>query len=201
MSLLTLTAESLSESLDVEVPDNYVIVAKHSVMGVANETISEVLGCSESDINELAQDPVYQQVRAVVAVQHSALIANQSAAWDELERIYLGKLIERAPHEKDSDFLIRGATMANRAQRKTLAGESKVLDPTSKSHTVAITLTQRLVKTITRGESSTEEQSIRKLSITDGSMERCTSEEVDSLLGINKSDPTLEELIADVQEN
>lgn len=197
MSLIGITAESLSETLGQDVPSNYVIVAKHSVMGIGEGQIAEILGVPESDVVELTEDPLYTNVRAVVAVAQADMLQNQTASWDALESSMLQKLIERAPFEKDSDFLLRAAAVANRAKRK-LDNESQVLTPQDREGKTAITLTERLVRRIT-SKGVREEDSIRTLSIEDGTMERCNFEEVDSLLnGVEGGPANLIEEVTDV---
>jgi hypothetical protein len=57
MSLMDITAESLSRDLSREVPEVYVIVAKHSVLGMDDDSIREVIGCTKEELSEVLNDP------------------------------------------------------------------------------------------------------------------------------------------------
>ena len=114
------------------------------------------------------------------------------------------------PFEKDSEFLLKVAAVANRATRKHEPAQN-VLDPAKFGERRTITLTQRLVSRINRaGEQEREET--RQLSIKDGSMSNPTFGEIDSLLSVRNvpvlpkaveikthtADPTEAELLEDL---
>ena len=204
--LLDITAKTLGEALGFEVPEFFVIVAKSSVLGMSSESIRETLQCSVEELREIESDEQYKQVRLFIAGRQTQMTADQAASWDQIENIALSNLIKRMPFEKDGDFLLRVAAVANKAQRRTQR-DTGVLDPSAKTGRRVITLTQRLVKSLSRDGDATQ-QEIRELSISDGSMGTPTFEEVDSLLTVSNrpvlsreievqtrnADPTFEEL-------
>jgi hypothetical protein len=51
MSLMDITHDSLSRQLSQAVPEVYVIVAKHTVLGMDEETIREVIGCTKEELD------------------------------------------------------------------------------------------------------------------------------------------------------
>lgn len=207
MRITEITAQKLEEELGFsEVPDAYVILAKHSVMGMESGVIAEILGCTTEDIKEAESDPIYKAVRAFIAGRYANQMANQSAGWDDAEDIALQNLLKRLPFEKDGDFLLRVAAVANKAQRRARAPE-RVLDPSQHNGSTVITLTQRLVSRIQNNGDKQVEQT-RQLSIRDGSMSNPSFEEVDGLLSIRgpqalpksmprtRVEPTVDELVA-----
>jgi hypothetical protein len=186
MRITEITAQKLEQELGFpEIPDAYVILAKHSVMGMENQLIAEILGCEPSDITEAESDPIYKAVRAFIAGRYANQMANQTAGWDDAEDIALQNLLKRLPFEKDGDFLLRVAAVANKAQRRTRTPD-RVLDPSAHNGATVITLTQRLVSRINGiGDKSTE--MTRQLSIKDGSMSNPSFEEIDGLLSVRGS--------------
>jgi hypothetical protein len=180
MNIANITAESLSKALGADVPDVYVVLAKHSVMGMDHAAISEVLGVTPGDIKEVEDDELYQRVRTQIGAIYADNQTNRVFGWDGIEEIAIQKLAERIPFEKDSDFLLRVAAVANKAQRRG-AKDVGVLDPTRAGKT-AVTLTQRMVQRMIGGGTQVVE---RQLSIHDGSMQRVSFGEVDDLLGVS----------------
>lgn len=182
MNLANVNAESLSRSLEVEVPEMYVVLAKHSVMGVEAESMCEILGVTIAELHEAESDETYKMVRTQIGAIYAANQATRTFGWDGIEETALQKLAERLPFEKDSDFLLKVAAVANKAQRRGRE-ESNVLDP-SKAGRTAVTITQRMVQRLQGGR---EERIIeRELSISDGSMSRVSFDEVDDLLNVSQ---------------
>lgn len=209
MSLMNVTAKTLSQELEREVPEIYVIIAKHSVLGMDADSIREVLGCSIEDIQEVERDELYKEVRIHVGAAQAQSRVNQTLGWDAIEDIAMENLLQRLPYEKDSEFLLRVAAVANKAQRRQVNPQN-VLDPSRQNGRTAITLTQRLVQRMTQvGKEVVEE---RTLSISDGSMGNPSFDEIDSLLSVSKgagaklaiqthtADASFEELDAAMQE-
>lgn len=206
MNLHEMNGATLGKLLGVEIPDIYVVVAKHSVMGMEAEQIRSLLGATTEEILEVESDDTYKLVRNVVAGAYAEQTANQSTGWDAIENIAMTQLLKRLPFEKDSEFLLRAAAVANKATRKH-SQETGVLDPSKVAGRVQVTLTQRLVRQLSRnGETVTE---TKELSIHDGSMANPSFDEVDSLLSVKNIpvmpktlevstrnlDPTMDELM------
>lgn len=189
MSLMDVTSESLSRQLDREVPEVYVIIAKHSVLGMDRQGIMEVIDCEESDLIEIENDGLYREVRNIIGALHMQVAVDQTTGWDKLESLALKNLIKRAemtgPHGADPEFMLKVAAVANKAARRASAGrEHGILDPAA-GQTAKINLTTRLVRSFTR-DGGTETQTIEKqLSISDGSMKNPSFGEVDDLLSVH----------------
>jgi len=207
MNLANVNAESLSKSLELEVPEMYVVLAKHSVMGTDESTICDILGVEPSELQEVQADPIYKAVRLQIGALAAESSAQRVHGWDGIESLALEKLIERMQYEKDSDFLLKAATLANKAQRSG-GNDMGILDP-SKAGKTAIVLTQRMVQNFTNyGE---RREVVRELSIHDGSMERVSFDDVDQLLDVKNTaplppkgahtgvNPTLDELNAEME--
>jgi hypothetical protein len=190
MSLMQITSESLTRQLAREIPDVYVVIAKHSVLGMDDEAIREVIGCTAEELSEILNDSTYREVRLLVGAAQSQQLVDQATGWDALEALALGNLIKRAPLERDTDTLLRIASVANKAARRAAAGKAEgVLDPAAHGRTARINLTTRLVKQFTKD--GVETQTIEKqLSISDGSMANPGFDEIDSFLHVSNT-PTL----------
>lgn len=200
-----ITAESLRQDLGVEVPEIYVVVAKHSVMGLDGTAMQEILGCTQEELAEVEADPTYKAVRIHIAGVYASQSVSQSAGWDAIEQTAIKNLMERLPHERDAEFLLKVAAVANRATRTHGQGP-QVLNPMQQGRST-ITLSQRLVSKI-KSNGDREESEERKLSIHNGSMGNPTFSEVDDLLSVkaipkvvgistHAHTPSPEELIAE----
>lgn len=181
MSLMEITAETLTQDLGQPVPDMYVVIAKHSVMDMSADDIARVLGCQTHDVQEVESNELYKQVRTIIGAIYSQTTLDTGFTWDAVEASALTNLMKRVPHEKDTDVLLRIAAVANKAQRRT-PRNPEVLDPSKAGRTV-ITLTQRLVNRITRGGTEIAEE--RQLSISDGSMTNPSFDDIDSMLNVS----------------
>lgn len=192
MHLHEITAESLTKTLNVEVPDIFVIVAKHSVMGMDSVAIKQIIGCELADIEEVEATDLYKGIRALIAKSYNEQTLNQSSGWDAIEGMAIKNLIQRIPHERDTETLLRVAAVANKATRRH-DNDSRILDPGKSNGQTVITLTQRLVSRINKGHETTEET--RQLSISDGTMSNPSFSELDSLLAVNNQ-PVLPKRVA-----
>ncbi len=187
MSLMTTTADSLSQQLDKEVPEVYVVIAKHNVLGMDDEGIREVIGCSMQELQEVLNDPIYREVRLVIGAVHAAGVVNQTTGWDSLEERALANLSKRIDlPNQDQDFVLRVAAVANKASRRAKAGlPDGVLDP-SNVKTAKISLTTRLVRSFARDGAETQTIE-KKLSIEDGTMLNPSFDEVDDMLSVSNT--------------
>lgn len=216
MGLFSITAESLSQQVGESVPPAYVIVAKNSVLGLDDQSIQDILGCESHELAQAKADPLYEKIRLIVATTHAQERVDQASGWDTLEALYLKRLIERAPLERDPDFLLRAAAVANRATRRVgTSANGGTLDPSQHNGRTAITLTRKLVQRITQGDRVVEQHqtTTRQVSIQDGSAVNPSFAEVDSLLAVTDrsvprsngihtqtADPDLGELSQDLEE-
>lgn len=186
MLLVEMTGATLTRALGLEVCEEYVVIAKHQVLGFDDQTICDILGCEMVDLETAKEDAVFKSVKAMVNSAHAQATLNQAQGWDALEGLAIKKLVDRIPKENDSEFLLKVAAIANRATRKTQA-DDKTLDPLGKGVS-RISLTSRLVQRISH--SGAEQVEERQLSITSGSMGRATFKEVNELLEV-KPTPVL----------
>lgn len=188
MSLMDITAESLTRSLSREVPEVYVIVAKHSVLGMDEDSIREVIGCDKEELSEVLNNPLYREIRLIVGAQQAESVVDLTTGWDKLEQKSLTNLLKRVEYVKDEETLLRIAAIANKAQRRHQAGKDQgVLDATQ-GRSARINLTTRLVQQFTHSNGVHETRGVEKtLSITDGSAVNPSFDEVDSLLHVSAS--------------
>lgn len=211
MSLMNITAESLTAELEQEIPEMYVVLAKHSAMGMSRESVADIIGTDVSEIEEIESTDLYKMIRMHIGAHVAASQAVRTHGWDSIEETAITKLAARLEYEKDSDFLLKVAAVANKAQRRG-GNQMGVLDP-SKAGVTAVTLTQRMVQRL-QGSRVVEQTEERELSIQDGSMKRVTFAEVDELLSVKQSiaiprakeistrqiTPSLAELEADLEK-
>jgi hypothetical protein len=186
MSLMDITHESLSRQLSQAVPEVYVIVAKHTVLGMDEDTIREVIGCTKEDLDVILNDALYREVRLIIGAAQAESVVDLTTGWDKLEQHAVTNLVDRVKISRDPDFLLRVAAVANKAQRRHSQGKSDgVLDP-AHAGTRKINLTTRLVERFQRNDGTQVERGIeRQLSITDGSAANPSFDEIDDLLHVS----------------
>lgn len=176
--LASITSESLSEELGVDVPDLYVVVAKHTLLGIEAEDIATVLGVPVDEVLELMEADSYKAVRTIIGAKQASMQSDKPFLWDDLEMGALQSLVQRLPRIRDEDTLLKIAAIANKANRRT-ARQDETLQ-TQVAGRTSIVLTSRMVERVREGRM--EKASEQTLSIRDGSMQRVTADEVSKLL-------------------
>ena len=210
MSLFTLTADSLTQTLGEVVEDVMVIIGKHEVQGFDSKTISELLGVSQEDVEAVQSQELYKNVLLLMKVENSKGRIQTDNMWDAIEEVGLERLFERVKLERDGDFLLKVVAVANKAQRRT--SQSKVLDPSQAGVRIPLTLTRRTVERFASdgtGERATEET----MRINDGRMTQPSFADVDTLLSVSQkpfldkaieiktvhADPSADDLMQDIE--
>ena len=180
MTLATLDHKELTRLCGTEVPEILVVVAKHEVLDIDSKTIAELLGVTQGEIEELQKDGTYQKVLLLLKSSASQARVDTELGYDALEQLAVNRLLERVPFERDADFLLKVATMANRATRRTKGPTP--LDPSQAGTRVPITLTQRFVRKVASdgGQEVIEERQVRL----NGNHTNPTFADVDSLFNV-----------------
>ncbi len=184
-AIATLNSVKLGQMVGREINDATVLVAKNLVLGNDEEGISQVLGCSKEEVEEIKETQDFKDVYLILAAHYNAAMIQTDLNYDDIEQMALEKLSKRLETVKDVDQLVRIATMANRAQRRNKVSQNdNTLDPSKAGNRVGITLTRRLVEKLTNSgvtKEQTEQISIR------GNFRNPNFSEVDEFLGgINK---------------
>lgn len=181
MSVIDINAASLSRDLQRPVPEIYVVVAKHEVLGLDGITIRETLGLTLQEWEELQRDEVYKSVLILLRAEHARTRVDTDVTYDALEELAVRRLYERVQHERDGDFLLKVAAVANRAQRRG-NGSSNVLDPSAHALRVPLTLTRRVVNRL-HSDGSQEREETQQ--ITSGRVLNPSFREVDDILNVS----------------
>lgn len=181
MSLMTLNSAELSRQCGEEVAEIYVVIAKHEVLDMDAKTIGELLGVTQDEVVQLQQEPLYQKVLTLLKASTSQARVDAELGYDTLESMAVTKLIERMPFERDVDTLLKVATMANRATRRTKPVGP--LDPLAAGVRVPLTLSMRTVRRL-HSNGSQEHIEERQVSL-DGGHTQPSFADVDSLLQVS----------------
>lgn len=182
MSLMTLNPAELSRQCGEPVAEIYVVIAKHEVLDMDAKTIAELLGVTTPEIEQLQQDALYQKVLMLIRAASSRNKVDSELGWDELEAIAVSKLLERVPLERDGEFLLKVAAMANRATRRMKP--SGPLDPMAAGVRVPLTLTARSVRRL-HGNGTQELIEERQVSLNGGHTNPSFAD-VDALLQVSQ---------------
>lgn len=193
MSLVTITNKSLEKLTGHEsIPEIYVTIAKMSVMlGSESPDIARQLGVDVEAIQEVEAQQVYKDIRLVLSVKFAEERLDRDISYDSLETMALERLVKTVPYEKDTDVLLRIATMANRATRRTTAPAE--ITPQTGNPKVPLRLSERIVRRINQ-DGSAEETRERSVSVLDGGAKNPSFEKVEGLFqGIEREDTPLRE--------
>lgn len=183
MNLSNVNHSTLSTQLAKEVPEVFVVVAKHRVAGLGADSLAELIGCSVEEIETIESDELYLEVRGVIGAMAATTTADQGFIWDSIEDTAARRLLERVETECDPEFLLRAASVANRMTRRSQRNKDEVLEPALAGKRVSIQLTRRMVERLT-GDGTRVTSSEERLSIHDGSMTNPGFDEVNELLGL-----------------
>jgi hypothetical protein len=206
LSLVSLTPETLSRDLGEPVEEVMVIIGKHEVMGFDSKSIAELLGVTQEEVDQVRELQLYKNMLLLMKVEQSKGRIDTDNYWDAIEQVGLERLFERVKIERDGDFLLKVAAVANKAQRRT-RGE-QVLDPAAAGTRIPLTLSRRIVKKL-HSDGTSEEGIEETMRINDGRMVHPTFGDVDALLSVSQKpflpkdiavktvvhDPTVEELM------
>lgn len=175
--LAKMTVETIGQMLDREVSDIVVLVAKNVILGGDHTSVAQILGCSDSDVEEVMASQDYKDVHLLLAAQYNHDSIATDLTYDEIEHEALKKIMKSIDREKDVDRLVRIATMANKAvRRQKVPTNHDILDPGSAKGQVKLTLSRRIVDRLNQTQ-EIEREITEQISIHGGSS-KPTFEEV-----------------------
>jgi hypothetical protein len=113
--------------IDAATRDTYLTVANLLLQQVPLEQIGQVVGLAPSTISELKAVPEFQEIFRRQAAEFHQANKEIDEGWDFLEKQALTGLVENLQYNKNPDFLLRTAVMANKAQRRTRAVQNTAI--------------------------------------------------------------------------
>lgn len=179
---IAMTTESLSRALGREVEELHLTVAKSMVLGLDVDMLSQSLGVEKSEIEDLIQTQDYKDIRLLVGANHVENQVKRDYGWDEIEQSSVNRLAVKAERENDTDTLLRMASVANRAIRRTAPPKDAILDPSQAGVRVPLTLTRRYTEQLNHQGAITSRSETQQISVLDGSAVNPTFKEVQDLL-------------------
>lgn len=199
MNMMTMNAESLSRAVGVAVSEIEVLIAKNDIAGLPPEGISEILGVPAQEVREIQESQQYRDIRLLLGVEHAKGLVATDFSWDTIEQMALENLVKRMPYEKDGEFNLRVAAVANKAQRRVMPNNAKILDPSQGAARVPLTLTSRIVKRL-HANGTKEIEETRQISVTDGTAQQPSFSDIDSLLGVTPRPRIAEKMVIHTSE-
>lgn len=180
MSLITLNNTALAEMTGHDsIPEIFVTIAKMSVMlGASTDDIASQMGVDVESVREVELTQKYRDIRLVLSVEHSKEKVDRDMSYDTLESKALAKLVKQVDYEKDTDVLLRIASMANRAERRVAKNNDII--PQTGNPKVPLRLSERIVRKI-NSDGSAEETRERSVSVLNGQAKNPSFERVENL--------------------
>lgn len=210
MSLITMTAETLSRDLGEPVEEVMVIIGKHEVQGFDSRTIAELLGVTQEEIDEVRGLQLYKNMLLLMKVEDSTSRLKSDNTIDAIEEVALERLFDRVKVERDAEFLLKVAAVMNKMTRRTKPNQ--VLDPAAAGTRIPLTLTRRVVERV-GSDGGAERETTEQMRINDGRMVHPSFGDVDALLSVSPKpflpkdievrttqiDPTADDLLEDYE--
>lgn len=146
-----ITKAAAEIALELEIPDVYFSIARALDKGISPSGIGKVFDYPIEEVTALLAEPDFMRLKSWYSELSQRRSLDSDDNWDSLEgkAIHnLGKIIE---HNRDPDFNLKVASVANRAQRRHRAPTSTPLDPNNAGKTVNISFQKRFVKVLENG--------------------------------------------------
>jgi hypothetical protein len=184
MNMMTMDSDSLSALIGEEVPDMFVVIAKNALVGLDSKTIADLLGVDVSEVDSIQQDEIYKSVRLLLGAEHAKSMVETDMGYDSLEKFALNNLLKRIQTDRDPEFNLRVAAMANKATRRIVQNKNNVLDPSLGGAQIPLQLSKRVVQRI-NSDGSREQEVTHSISLKDGTAVNPSFNDIDSLLGVS----------------
>lgn len=113
--------------------------------GLSDEQISSALGQDEATIRLAKEDPVYKAAISEKLLENFEGEIDRVTGWDNVETKAVNGLSEVLAWNKNPDFLLKTAAIANRAVRTKANTARNMLDATRIGQVVVLQLNQRFV--------------------------------------------------------
>jgi hypothetical protein len=132
--------------IDKAVKDKYERIANMLLAQVAETQIALAVNCSPARLSQIKESEEFKLVLSECAGSFFEKQRDLNEAWDEIETTALTNVLQMLNYNKDPEYLIRVAAMANRAQRRGVAPVNKPLDASNAvGRPVVINLNQTFV--------------------------------------------------------
>lgn len=93
-------------------------IARMRLHEVPLSEIAAIVGISESRISQICATEQYQEIYSKLAYEIVEQYNTLNDGWDSVEALALDCVVKHLEWQKDPDFALRAATMANRANRR-----------------------------------------------------------------------------------
>jgi hypothetical protein len=175
-----------ARALGQSVTDIELMIVKHLVVGIPEESVAELLDVGVGEIQEIMSADKMQELKQILAAEYARGQIETDLSYDSLEELALKNLIGEIQRNRDPDLNIKVAALANKATRRIQSGR-RILDPAGAAGTrVQLTLTKRVIEQFTRKTTEGHEEIAREFRITQTS-EKPSFDDIDSLLGVKNT--------------
>lgn len=151
-----ITKEAAEVALELEIPDVYFSIARALTSGISPAGIAKVFNYQVEEVATLLAEPDFMRLKTWYAELLQRRSFDSDDNWDSLEGKAISNLGDIAKHNRDPDFNLKLASIANRAQRRHRAPTSTPLDPNNAGKTVNISFQKRFVKQLENGYEAQE---------------------------------------------
>ena len=179
-----LTQEGIKATLNRDIPEEILVVAKLHVNGMEADAIAQILGSTRGEVDELFQSQDFKDVRLLVGVEQARIRTGNDSTWDGIENTALEGLAKRVGLERDTDTLLRIAAVANKAQRRLSTNDSHVLDPANAQTRVPLKLTKRFTEKINSEGQVFERSETQEVSVVNGSAKMPSFDSINQIFAI-----------------
>jgi len=136
--------------MSVEMQQRLEKIANMVALDVPKTQIARAVGLSEGRITQILESEEFKEKLQVIESEELEKQQSLNDGWDTIEQLALQSILTTLQYNKDPDFALRAATMANRANRRG-AKNNQPLQPQTGAR-VVLNLTQSFVSKLEGGE-------------------------------------------------
>jgi len=122
-----------------------ITIAKNLVIGLDEESISQMLGVGLDQIRDLKSDVKFKKLYNFIALTQNQMRADNELTWDKIESLGLAKLQRFVQTSSDPEFILRTAVAANKSVRRYKSA-APILNPQMQNKVIILNLNQKFIK-------------------------------------------------------
>jgi hypothetical protein len=171
-----------TQNLDASTQRQYEKIAAMALHGFPQTAIAEACALSDGRISQIMSDPAYQAIYAAKAADAFEEQQLRNQGWDAVEDRALSVVVKNLEWNKDPEFALKAAMIANKANRRgSLPGAAPLYAAQAAGARVVINLQQKFVTKLTAPEDSSKTVNAEATEIAEGLAGR----KVTNVLGVN----------------
>lgn len=93
-------------------------IARMALFDIPQTQIAKAVGLSDSRISQIVETEEYKTVLSAISIEYFERNQQLNDGWQSVEALALGTVVDNLAWNKDPDFALRAAMIANKAQKR-----------------------------------------------------------------------------------